>query len=85
MENIGDKKESEQTVNKKKFSALDWITLIVCLFMLPGSILLFIPDVLRFDSGIIGDIVWFFLSIWGLKVKLKKFKEIKTQKSYKTI
>lgn len=86
MENIEDKKELGQTVDKaKKFGVLDWIILIVCLFMLPGSILLFITDILRSGSSVIADIVWFFLSIWGLKVKLKKFKTIKTPKSYKTI
>lgn len=86
MENIKGKNELEQTSEKtKKFSALDWIILIVCLFMLPGSILLFITDILRSDSSVIADIVWFFLSIWGLKVKLRKFKTIKTPKSYKTI
>lgn len=87
MENIEDKKELGQTIDKtRKFNVLDWIILVVCIFMLPGSIMLFITDILG-SSGttIVADIVWFSLATWGLKVKLRKFKTLKTPKSYRAV
>lgn len=83
MENNEEEKELNSTAfnRTKEFNFLDWTILVVCLLMLPGSIVLFIGG----GPGIIADIVWFFLSIWGLKVKLRKFRSVKTSRSYKII
>lgn len=93
MENENQKTSDKDISKLKHFGVLDWIVLVVCIFMLPGSIILMIsdaPTLFLFGktenlSQFVADIVGLILSIWGLRVKLKKFKELKTQKSYKAV
>lgn len=76
----------EQKFDKiNKFGVLDWTILVVVIFTLPGSIMLFLGDIFSGWTVIIPDIIWFILSVWGFKIELKKFKSLKTQKSYNIV
>lgn len=93
MENIENQKESVQTPNKtEKFSLLDWVVLTTAIIILPMMVFSMVREVLSiiisgtFDFiKILAGITWIGVLGWLLKIKLKKFKNIKTEKSYKII
>lgn len=89
MENIKQTKDVEQTKNPLCFNVFDWIVLIGAMIILPimlgnGVMTLIIGKVDNFTQLIAG-LFWITISAWALKLKLKKFKKIKTAKAYKIL
>ena len=93
MENI---KQQENINSAKKsvcFTLWDWILLVFAMIMLPGGITIAIEEGLvlilsgKLDdfSQLVAGLFGVAISIYLLKSKLKKFKEIKTAKAYKII
>ncbi|MDP2676087.1 MAG: hypothetical protein Q8O83_00140 [bacterium] len=93
MENIEQKNDVSQIKKPVRFGVWDWIVLIGAMIMLPGGVLTIIGDGLvvilsgKVDNfpQLAAGLFWIAISAWALKLKLKKFKETKTAKSYKIL
>jgi hypothetical protein len=93
MKNI-EQAEGENKIKKPdRFTIWDWIMLVGAMIMLPGGLMSIISDCLilisfgKIDdsSQLIAGLFWMAIFAWALKIKLRKFKKIKTTKAHKIL
>ena len=93
MKNTEQQKKVDQTKKTTYFAIWDWIILIGAIIMLSGCIIEIVAGGLtiilssKIDNSaqLMGMLFWTVISIWILKLELKKFKKTKTTKTYKIV